>query len=147
MNGITTQIFNEADIDLNAIQIYDPNQNHGMIEKFVVQCDTPQGSVGFLCRKVEINRILLELPEEIALALQNFRAQEEEELDDERDLTPKDIQRARYLNEYNIQSVKLGLLQPQLTEDQIRELPTTVIRDLTDAITDFVPEDEDTPDS
>ena len=145
MNGITTQIFNEADIDLTAIQIYDPNQNHGLIEKFVVQCDTPQGTVAFLCRKVEINRILLELPEEIALALQNFKA-DAEEFDDDRDLTPEDIQRARYLDEYNMQAVMLGLLEPQLTGSQIRDLPTTVIRDLTDAITDFNP-DEETPDS
>ena len=108
----------------------------------MVQCDTPQGSVGFLCKKVEINRILLALPENVALALQNYRSDDVEEFDDDKDLTPEDIQRARHLHEYNVESVKLGLLNPELTEEQIRDLPTTVIRDLADAITDTFVDEE-----
>lgn len=132
---ITTHVLNESDVDLASVNIYDPN-NPTLIPKFVVQCDTPQGQVGFLCRQVEINRILLSLPEKISLALQNFTSRDEEELDDERDLTPEDLSRARYLHEYNVAAVKLGVVEPVLTEEQVRDLPTTVIRDIADAVTD-----------
>lgn len=143
MNDITTQVINEADVDFASVQLYDPTQAHGLIAKFVVNCETPQGVVGFICRQVEINRILLELPEEIALALQNFKA-DDQVPDEDADLTSEDLQRARYLHEYNVTAVMLGLVQPELTPSQIRDLPTTIIRDLSDAITDFNPDADET---
>ena len=132
---IETHVINETDVDLESVNIYDPN-NPTLIPKFVVQCDTPQGQVGFLCRQVEINRILLSLPEKISLALQNFSPRNEEELDEDRALTPEDLLRARYLHEYNVAAVKLGVVKPALTEEQVRDLPTAVIRDIADAVTD-----------
>lgn len=122
------------DVDINNLNIYDPT---------VSTVVTPQFAVGFyidgnledkswfVCKAVSASRVLFELPDDLALFLQNAPM---DERDEDADLTDDDLELSRALREFNVTAVRLGLLQPDISHEQIEALPIEVVRDLADKI-------------
>ena len=77
--------------------------------------------------------MFLELSDDISLTIQNAR--DTSSLDPDTDVTPERFQTIRALHEFNLMAVRLGLVRPQLNEDQISKLPPKILARLTDAIT------------
>ena len=143
-HNFNNEVIELEDQNLDELDFYNPDEPNDITPKFIVRIEAEkEGSkpLVFLCQPVTIGRVLLEVPEDIALIIENTRAKT---LPDPNDLiTHEQLQEVRAMYEYNLTAVRLGLIRPELTEEQLNKLPGQVVRALADAITAFTNEEND----
>ena len=137
------------EVDLNTLTFFDPDADEVFEQKYliVIKTELPNGElqgVNFLIRKVLISQVLLELSAEDAVELQNAQRDRRERKADE-PTTVEEVRGNRLLYEFNLASVRLGLIEPVMSDERLRQLPHYVITELSLAITtpDVVPEEEE----
>ena len=145
------------EVDLEALNIYDPTASNAVTPQRVVQfaaSDTEDGqSAAFIVKIMGADRVLMELPEDIALDLQkSYRAlQDAPERNDDDPVTELELSHQRLNHHFDVAAVLLGLLRPQLSPEQVEALPLSVLRKLSDVIVDApslpTADDDDTDES
>lgn len=134
---------NANEVDLDSLNIYDPTASTVVSPQFVVGVyvdENAEDKTYFVCKAVSGLRVLFELNDETAMLLQNSRGRDPK--DDDDPLTHEDIQLFRANREFNLSAVRLGLVRPDLTFEQIEALPATVLSELAGEIT-ATPETDD----
>lgn len=143
--NLNSSVVSLNDVDIDNLNIYDPTASSIVTPQFAIEFDAADGEkTYFLCQGVSSQRVLIEISEESALLIQN--TDEFPEDDEDGNTTPEQMVMSRALREYNLAAVRLGLMRPQLTYEQIENLPPSVLSDLSSAITrsDITDEEEDT---
>ena len=140
MATFTPELISIDDVEAGELNIYNPDADEVLAPTFVVRvrdADDTSRFTDFKCRRVETSRVFMEIPIELALLIQNAS---DKPLEPDSPIDYEAIELSRAMHEYNAASVRLGLIEPALSEEQISQLPTLVVRDLSEAITDTVPE-------
>lgn len=130
------EVINLEDQNIDDLNFYDPEQSNDVTPRFIVSfAAEKEGSkpVAFECQAVASESVLLELSDDISLILQNTRSLGQ--TSPEEDITYERIQATKAIHEFNLMAVKLGLIRPQLTEEQLNKLPVRIISLLADSIT------------
>ena len=134
MTELRDEVLNLTDVDMDDLNIYDPNASNDVTPQSVVKfsLNGSESATAFIVKSVGPDRVLLELSEDISLEIQNMKPLDNEESED---MTQEDLRRGRLMREFDSTAVQLGLISPELTPEQIDTLPINVVRKLSDVIT------------
>ena len=137
MSEVKVLICDITEVDVDALTLYNPAESNDITKQQVVKF----GETAFVVKEIGIDRVLLDLPEDVALLLQNRKEDSSRDPDDP--VTGEELELGRAFNVFNVTAVRLGLVKPQLDEADVESLPMEVLRKLSDVITG-APTDEET---
>jgi len=132
--AIKSEIKNASDVDLDSLSFFEPT-SPDLTPQFVVEIslngDDYEANAAFLVRKISSADVLLELPADLAVTIQ----QETADRKNGDPITVEEMERSKDMLIYHRQAVFMGLVKPQMDESQILQLPNDVVVVLSNAIT------------
>ena len=131
MQEVKQNVVDAADVDLDSLSFYNPDEPNILPQQIVRISVGDEAEQAFLITPVASADVLLELPTDVSLALQV--TYERRKPGDP--LTEEEIQRSRMMLQFHHQAVKMGVIRPELTDEQIKALPNEVLGALSDIIT------------
>ena len=145
LDELNKEVVSIDDVDMDALSLYDPHASSEIIPRFVVNFTIGESEqkTSFVVRRVTTDDILFELPDEMTMFLQNEVPRGAPPPKEDEPLTDHELEIRRVMHEFNVSAVRLGLVAPSLTTEQITALPITLLRELSDAITGNTDEPED----
>jgi len=132
MQEVKQNVVDVADVDLDSLSFYNPDEPNILPQQVVRISVGDSAEQAFLINPVASADVLLELPTDVSLALQI----EYERRKPGDPLTEEEIKRSRLMLQFHHQAVKMGVVRPELTNEQIKSLPNEVVSILSDIITE-----------
>ena len=132
MGDFTTQETSVTDVNLDELTFFNPDVDEfepKVLATIVVGEGETERKLNFLCKRVDGDRILLELPDKDALIFSNAKHDLNIPKVGE-PITQEWQEFVRVLREFNTQAIRLGLVKPKLTPEQIDALPERVLDEL-----------------
>ena len=149
LDELRKEVVSIDDVDMNALSLYDPHASNEIIPRFVVNFTIGESEqeTSFVVRRITTDDILFELPDDMTMFLQNEVPRDAPPPKEDEPLTSHELELRRVMHEFNVTAVRLGLVAPSLTIEQIVALPITLLRELSDAITGNADKIEDDAES
>ena len=147
MQEVKQNVVDATDVDLDSLSFYNPDEPNILPQQIVRISVGDEAEQAFLVNPVPSADVLLELPTDVSLSLQvEYKRRNPGD-----PLTEEEIVRSRWMLQFHRQAVKMGLVRPALTDEQITTLPNEILSILSDIITqveidlDLNDESDETP--